>query len=95
MPRAFIGDDVVDSPFTSSSAGLRTGEGGFYGLVCITSSSLNVAVYDATSATGNPLWSGALTAGQIVSFDGKCLRFQTGLYVNFVSGTGSVRALIK
>ncbi|MBP9035873.1 MAG: hypothetical protein KBG29_18415 [Pseudomonadales bacterium] len=95
MPRAFIGDDVVDSPFTSSSAGLRTGEGGFYGLVCITSSSLNVAVYDATSATGNPLWSGPLTAGQIVSFDGKCLRFQTGLYLNIVSGTGSVRALVK
>lgn len=95
MPRAFFGDDLVDSPFTNASAAAKTGEGGFYGLVCITSSSLNVAVYDATSATGNPLWSGALTAGQIVSFGGKCLRFRTGLYVNFVSGTGSVRALIK
>lgn len=89
-------DDAIRSaPYTAASAAVHTGTGLFYGLICTASSSLVVAVYDAASATGNPIWGGAMTAGQVVTFGGKALPISTGLYINFVSGTGAVRALIR
>ncbi len=70
---------------------VKVGPSGFFGLTAVGAVAACV-VYDNTAATGDILWSGALTAGQTVSFGGIGIAAKTGIFVA-VAGAEIVNVL--
>lgn len=99
-PGADVARDVqkvteeFDVAVLTSSALLRTGPGAVRGFVITAGTAVTVAIYDATSATGTPIYpASALNAGAVVTLPStrKCL---TGIYVA-VTGTITVEVYYR
>ena len=72
----------------------RPGE--LYGIIAVASTTAIVQVWDnATAGSGNLLYASvaALTAGQVVTFNGLGIQASAGLYFTLVSGTGTFNIL--
>jgi hypothetical protein len=92
---ALSNDDELNATATSASVQISTSPVGFYGLVVLASSSGLVSLYDALSATGTAIFTKTLSAGEVITFGGKAIRCNTGLYLTLTSGTMTVRVLHK
>lgn len=70
---------------------VKSGPAGLYAIVAITSVTL-CTIFDSTSASGDLLWEGSLTPGQVVHFGGNGLAANNGIYVT-IGGSGTVNIL--
>ncbi len=80
----------------SANGVVKAAPGELYGFV-VTASTLGIIrVFDnASAASGTEIYNSvaALTAGQVVTFNGLGIRAKNGLYFNLVSGTATVNIL--
>lgn len=77
-------------PYKSISAStlIKTGEGDLFMLKVSSSTSLTVRLYDNTAASGTVILASMLVDAKEEHFIPA--RFSTGLYVEFVSGSGAL-----
>jgi hypothetical protein len=88
--------DAVESRAIAADGLVKNGPGALYGFIVVASSTGNIAFYDALSATGTALIPPrAVAAGDVVTFGGLGVAFNTGLYFDLVSGTATVRPLFR
>lgn len=83
----------ADTAVISAATVAANGSGYLERIICTASSSLVIKVYDNTAASGTVvLDSITLTAGSIYEVG---VRLTTGLYVDFVSGTGTITVVYR
>ena len=88
--------DAVEAEPIAANGVVKKGPGALFGFIVVASSSGNIAFYDNTAASGTPLIpQRAVAAGDLVTFGGFGVKFNTGLYFNLVSGTATVRPLYR
>jgi len=76
----------------SASGSIKATPGYFGGFICTASSAGVVTVWDNTAGSGTALYTGTLTAGQVVSLN-NAVYAKTGLYFTLVSGTATVNVI--
>ena len=76
----------------STSGQIKATPGYFAGLIVTASSSGAITLYDNTAGSGTALYTGTMTAGQVVLFPAQ-LTTTTGLYFALVSGSATVNVL--
>lgn len=80
----------------SASGVVKASPGDFYGIVVVASTTAILQVWDNASAgSGVPLYASvtALTAGQVITFNGIAIKAKNGLFLTLVSGTGTFNVL--
>lgn len=80
----------------SANGVIKAGPGELYGIVVTASAAGIIQVFDnASAASGTVLYasSGAVSAGQIITFNSLGIKAKNGLFFNLVSGTVTVNAL--
>lgn len=85
---------VVYKPMSASGV-VKDRNGEFYGVVCNTSATGIITVYDdAVTATGNVLLGPVtLVAGQSINFNSIGVKCAKGIYVQLVSGAAQFNVL--
>jgi hypothetical protein len=78
----------------TSDGSVKASAGVLYGIVCTASSSGVIRLFDNTAGSGTEIYNSvsAITAGAVISFPAGIL-FNTGLYFDLVSGTGTFNIL--
>lgn len=77
----------------AAAATVKSGPGGFYGVVVTESTSGTVTVYDNTAASGTVLFTkSSLAVGDVIHFGGAAIAAKNGIHV-VVGGTGTVNVL--
>lgn len=70
---------------------IKSGPSGLFAIIGNTAVTL-CSVFDSTSASGDLLWEGSLTQGQVVHFGGIGIAANEGIYVA-IGGAGTVTIL--
>jgi len=86
-----VGSRLGYAKVSGAPALVTSGPAALFGIVGVTSVA-SCIVYDSIAASGNILWSGALTLGQVVHFGGQGIAVGNGLYVS-VGGAETVNIL--
>lgn len=89
-----FGGSLASYSNKTADGSVKASAGVLYGIVCTASSSGVIRLFDNTAGSGTELYNSvsAITAGAVISFPAGIL-FNTGLYFDLVSGTGTFNIL--